>query len=96
MSTSTVLSAVSAYQWSLRQDSMLVHPAHSTDGRRQRMLLTDVMRDYLKSDDVNGLCEFMQGALGRHPDTMSDIMEEVFGRLLCRDWAEFELELAAE
>lgn len=68
----------------------------SEEGYQLRTTLLDCMRQFLMDDDTPGFIAYTQARLGRYPDTMQGILEDLFAEV-CGDeracWEEFEAKL---
>ena len=77
----------------MRQRMMVIGGMYDTDQVRYRMLIIDVMRDYVLQDDVKRFTEYCQQKLSNSPDTMVDLLGEMFADLGIGEdamWDDFE------
>ena len=71
---------------------------YSEEGYANRLAICNMMRSYLMDEDVEGFIAYTQRQLGRTPDTMQDVLEQLFAEVLGNEdavWEEFEAQLRA-
>lgn len=71
---------------------------YSEEGYAGRLAICNMMRSYLMDCDVEGFIAYTQRQLGRTPDTMQDVLQQLFAEVLGNEdavWEEFEAVLRA-
>lgn len=72
---------------------------YSEEGYANRLAICNMMRSYLMDCDIEGFVAYTQRQLGRTPDTMQDVLQQLFAEVLGDEdavWEEFEVALRSE
>jgi hypothetical protein len=93
MSVDTVNYALTTVTKHIRDDQ---GNSFSAEGKKRLLDIADCMRSYLIVEDVQNFNWYVDTSLGKHPDTMDYLLEELFEHLNIKTRDELSVILAAE